>query len=658
MQKANSNGQTAKSIWPAICGAELSAAKKELQPQISFVAVPFSLRYLKSGCQFFIFVFFLLTTVSAFSQTPQQNAAQLRLAQDLERMGQFERAAEIYTALFNADPRNGSYYFSLKRLLLQLRRYDALATAINRRLEVVDDINARVDLGEVEFKRGQTAAAQAAWKTLLQKYPQPGTFAAVANALVENRDYDAAMQVYAQARQQLRNPTLFMLELANLYTLRINYAAATAEYLRFLDANPRQYPFVLSKMNEMARDDEKKLAAVAAAVEAALPQSAQPQLLHRLLAGLFMQGREYGRALSAYQTLERLSSAADKANVGSEIFSFAEQARNAGAFAFAEQGYQIILRDLANSPYLLPAQFGLGQCLQAQGKYAEAQAAFARVIDKASGNRNPWALRGLLAQGEILLENLHDVKGAIAIYQQITERFAQVGGNERIEALFRLGDCYLALGDEPQAIAWYEKARLLGRNNQLVVDKVNFREARLAFYQGRFGAAKNLLETIVNVPREESTAESMVNDALELLLLLDVNLADSAGALLSYAHAEYATAQNQVPAAIDTLESALKGFSQATILPQALFSLGNLYAGQQKFDIASERFRTILGQYAESVVGDRALFRLAEIHETGLRDLRQAQSLYEQLLKDYPQSLFLEEARRRARELAAKNKSS
>ena len=600
----------------------------------------------------------LMMAVNGFGQTPQQNAAQLRLAQDLERLGQYERAADIYAALFNSEPRNGSYYFGLKRMLMQLRRYDELVVAINRRLEVIEDLNARVDLGDIDFKRGQTARAQALWKELLQKHPQPGTYAAVANALIENRAYDDAMQIYLQARQNLRNPSLFMLELANLYTLRVNYAAATAEYLRFLEANPRQFPFVQSKTLEMTRDDEKNLEAVARAIEQALPQSSQQQSLHRLLAGIFMQGREFGRALQAYQTLERLSSAADKANVGSEIFNFAEQARNAGAFSFAEQAYLMIARDLPNSPYWLPAQFGLGQSLQGQGKYAEAQTAFSAVIEKASGPRNPWALRGLLAQGEILFEHLHDVKNAIAIYQQINERFASIAGGEHLEALFRLGDCYLALGDERQAISWYEKARQMGRNDQLVADKVNYRVARLAFYRGRFGEAKNLLEAIVNSPRGESAAESMVNDALELLLLLDVNLADSAGALLSYARAEYAHVQNKPFAAIDTLENLAKRFPNAALLPQALFVLGNLYDGQQQYDAVIERFRTILSQYPESVVGDRALFRLAEVHETGLRDLRQAQSLYEQLLKDYPQSLYLEEARRRGRALAEKNKSS
>jgi tetratricopeptide (TPR) repeat protein len=607
-----------------------------------------------------IALLFLVATTAGLAQTPQQNAARLRLAQDFERMGQFDRAADIYAALFNADPRNGGYYFGLKRALLQLRRYDELVAVINRRLEFIDDINARVDLADVDFKRGQTAKAHAAWQELLQRHPHAGTYGLVANALVENRAYDEALQVYLQGRQQLRNPSLFMLELANLYALRLNYSAAVAEYVRYLEANPRQFPFVQSKVNEMARDDDKNLETVTKAIEQALVQSSQPQSLHRLLAGLFMQGKKYDRALQAYQTLERLSGATDKANVGSEIFNYAEQARNAGAFSFAEQAYLIIVREMASSPYWQPAQFGLGQSLQAQGKYAEAQAAFATVVEKAASGRSPWALRGLLAQGEILADHLHDVKGAIAIYMQIYERFAQFGGNERLEALFRLGDCHLALGDVRQATDWYEKAKQLGRNNQLITDKVNYREARLAFFQGSFNTAKNLLESIVQARPDENAreTESMVNDALELLLLLDANMADSAGALLSYAQAEYAAAQNKQPAAIDTLESLLKRFPQATIVPQALFDLGDLYAGQQRFDIAIERLQKILAQYPESVVGDRALFRLAEIHETGLRDTRKAQTLYEQLLKDYPQSLYLEEARRRARDLAEKNKSS
>jgi len=658
MQKENGKEQLASCRWQTLSPSKISATKQEPQSNFFFAAAPFLLQNLKMCCRLFFLAICFLTATIAFSQTPQQNAARLRLAQDFERMGQFEKAADIYAMLFNAEPRNGAYYYGLKRALLQLRRYDEAVMVINRHLETIENINARVDLGDVDFKRGQMAKAQAYWQELLQKYPQPGTYVAVANAQTENRAYDEAIQIYLQARQQLHNASLFVLELANLYALRVNYAAATAEYLQYLETNPRQFPFVQSRLLEMARDDEKNLEIVAKSIELVLPQSSQAQSLHRLLAGLFMQGRQYDRALQSYQMLEQLTAAADKATVGSEIFNYAEQARNAGAFTFAEQGYLMIVRDLPSSSYWLPAQFGLGQSLQGQGKYAEAQTAFAAVVKKSSNGRNPWALRGLLAQGDILFENLHEVKNAVAIYLQIYERFAQFGGNERLEALFRLGDCHLALGDEKQAIDWYEKARQLGRGNQLVSDKVNYREARLSFYQGDFSETKETLESIVKAPRHNNESESLVNDALELLLLLDANLADSAGALLRFAQAEYAAMQYKSSAAIDTLENLVKQFPQAAILPQALFSLGNLYAGQQKYEATIERLQRVRVEYAESVVGDRALFRLAEIHESGLRDLRKAQSLYEQLLKDYPQSLFLEEARRRARDLAEKNKSS
>ncbi|MDZ7344368.1 MAG: tetratricopeptide repeat protein, partial [candidate division KSB1 bacterium] len=214
-----------------------------------------------------LFYIGVIATTLASAQTPLQSSARLRLAQDLERMGQYDRAAEIYFSLFNADPRDGSYYFGLKRVLLELRQYDELITAINRRLQTIDDITTRVDLADVYYKRGDSDRAQTLWKDLLQENPQPGTYSAVAAAMIDNRLYEEALQIYLQGRQQLRNSRLFVLELANLYTLRLNFTAATQEYLSYLEANPRQFPFVQSKVNELARDDEKRMEAVVATLE-------------------------------------------------------------------------------------------------------------------------------------------------------------------------------------------------------------------------------------------------------------------------------------------------------------------------------------------------------------------------------------------------------
>ena len=48
---------------------------------------------------------------------------------------------------------------------------------------------------------------------------------------------------------------------------------------------------------------------------------------------------------------------------------------------------------------------------------------------------------------------------------------------------------------------------------------------------------------------------------------------------------------------------------------------------------------------------DRLLLQLADLYERDLLDLRLAQKNYETLLEKYPRSIYIEEARRRLRDL-------
>ncbi len=598
----------------------------------------------------------------AFAQTPQQINERLRQAQSFERMGFFEQALGLYRPLFEQDPRNAAYYQGVKRSLLQLRRYDELLALIDRRLTMVGDLNARVDRGDVLFKKGDEADALKYWQEVLQQAPLRDTYATVAAALRDNNSYDEALKVYLAGREKLRDPSLFTLDLANLYELRLEFENAATEYVRLLQSDQRQFPLVQRRLLEMTNEYEVN-ANIVATIEKLLPNHPAAEGLHRLRASLFLQNKEYARAFNEYQTLERLANPADKANAGNEIFNFAEEARRAEACEYAAQAYRLIL-NLEKSPYTFPALIGMGQCLRAQGKYAEALEAFAQLLQKTgNNNRNPWTLRAWREQAEIYFTNLGDMSNAIEIYRRIYDAYSDNALREKSEALFRLGDCYLIKGDLKGATNWYETARRFAAKSALIQDKINFSLARLEFFQGRFRPTLQLLETITNRPRareeeeNQEEAESMVNDALELTLLIEANFADSAGALLSYAHAEFLTTQQKRNAAIDSLQQLVQRFPQATLVPQAQFNLAALYTKEGKHSEAVTAYRTILEKYSDSVVGDRALFRLAVLTGEQLRDYQQAQKLFEQLLRDYPNSIFLDEARRNARRLAERNKT-
>lgn len=631
--------------------AKTQRARHEL-PGVASAPPRLGVRFLLLAC--------LLLTNNLAAQNPQLNSARLNQAQTFERVGYFDRAAEIYKQLFESDPRNGIYYQGLKRCLMQVRRYDDLLSAIQRRLTVMDDLSSRIDIGVVYYNQNDQAGAFKHWNDLLKQYPAAGTYASVAASMKDSRAFDEALRVYQEGRKRFGQENLFALELADLYASRLEYEAAADEYFRHLAVETRQLPFVQRRLIELAKGSEEAARQIEKAVSRYLGQNPNALDMRRLLAVILLENKEYARALAEYQVLDKQAGANE---AGAEIFNFAEQARNAGAWDFAEQAYQMILTTNAKSPYANPAMMGLAECYQQQGKHQQALQALQSLIEKAGTNaRNPWIIRAMLEQGDIQFTHLKDMNAALAIYKKVYDAAAEPNSKERLDtssptrldAVFRLGDCHLALGEVAQAVNWYETARRLGGARPGVEEKVKFALTRLEFYQGRFRNAKSMLEGIVAQPAKGNQEESMVNDALEMLLLIEANFADSAGALRSYAQAEFLSVKQNRRAAIDTLNRLIEKYPNAGILPQAMYNLGLLYSDEGQYPSAVAMLQAVAEKHGESIVGDRALFRLAEIHADKMHDYAQAQKLFEKLLETYPNSLYLEEARRRVRSLSDK----
>ncbi len=603
-------------------------------------------------------VLLLLTLVFGLplaAQNPQLNAARLNQAQTYERVGQYDRAAELYQSLFDSDPRNGIYYQGLKRSLLSLRRYDELLAAINRRLTIINDLNTRIDLGVVLYNQNQQQAARKYWDDLLASFPATNTYAAVAAAMKETRALDEALQVYQNGRKRFGQESLFAIELAELHLARLDYEAAATEYLRHLQTDVRQLPFVQRRLIELVRESNEAATQVEKAITARLSQNTNAIELRRLLAAVLLENRHYAAALAEYQALEQRVTA--QAEAGTEIFNFAEQARLAGAWEYAAQAFEMILTDNRKSPFINPAALGLAECHEQLGQYRQALDALQSLITKLGENsRNPWVTRALWRQAEIYFTHLKDMPAAISTYRKIYENTADPNAKERLEAIFRLGDCHLALGQVQQAKTWYETARRFSANRPYVEDKIKYSLGRLQFYLGHFQSAKSMLEDVAASPARGNEPESMVNDALELLLLIDANLADSATALRCYAAAEFLAIKGKLGAAIDTLHALLAAHPNALLVPQAMYNIAQWQIEAGQYAKAVAMLQTLLAQHSESVVADRALFRLAELHANQLNDPAQAQKLYEKLLESYPKSIHLEEARRRVRSLTDKLK--
>ena len=144
---------------------------------------------------------------------------------------------------------------------------------------------------------------------------------------------------------------------------------------------------------------------------------------------------------------------------------------------------------------------------------------------------------------------------------------------------------------------------------------------------------------------------------MELSLRIHDNLADDTNEvpLVMYARADLMEFRNQDSLALLTLDSIEKKFANHALSDDILYKRYEIKFKQYKYEEAAQLLQTIVKNYNYDLLGDDAMFKLAELYETKLNDKEKAKALYEDLLSKHSDSLFTVEARKRFRRLRGDN---
>ncbi len=589
------------------------------------------------------------TPQSGLAQSLDQRNSRLRIAQDLERRGLYDRALRIYFSLYQQVPRNQLYYEGVKRNLIRLDRFDELSTIVEEQIRRTGDPRFLADLGDVRFRSGRHEEARAIWRDLLEKHPQNrAVYPYVANAMISNRLYDEAIEVYLQARRNLNQPDLFVFELGNLYAIRLNYDAATREYLDFLEKQPNQFGYIESRIATYTKEPEQAHK-VAELLQKRLEQSKHEYLMRKLLADLYLRIGDYSRSLQQFKILEAMTNPLDRKTKagGQELYFFADKALRAGEVEHARQAFDLILTNYADSPFRFKALFGLAQAHQLQGRAEAAIRAYEDLI--AAAPTSPLAYEAQMQIGEIYFEDLFDLERALDAFKAVVERFPN--DPRTVEAGFRIGDCYLARGDLKEATTWYQKPLARRGVKPAQRDKALYKTAYALFLEGEYDAALERLNQITAaVAQKPASGEDYVNDAFELIFIIEENR-KSEEALRAFTEAQRLQHLREFDQAMARLKDLVERFPQTPILDDALLHLGELARIQGHYEAAIGYFAQLVQEQPESVYAPLAQKRIGEVYEEDLGDAHKAYSAYEQVLIRYPNSLYLEEVRQRMRRL-------
>ena len=149
-----------------------------------------------------------------------------------------------------------------------------------------------------------------------------------------------------------------------------------------------------------------------------------------------------------------------------------------------------------------------------------------------------------------------------------------------------------------------------------------------------------------------STTELIANDALYLSVQITENVEDSNYYPLSrFAAADLLLFCNKDKEAEALLDSISVAFPKHPLCDDILMMHARIAEKHHDFVKALSYLKTIYEQYGKDVLGDDAVFHMAEIFQQDLHNNEQAKHFYEQLILDYPGSTFVQTARQRLREL-------
>jgi tetratricopeptide (TPR) repeat protein len=610
-----------------------------------------------------LFFFFL---EDARAQQSPDEANKFRLAQSFERSGMYEKAANLYEELYNHNPSNFVFFDGLHRMYVQLKEYPKAISLVQTKLEhQPSDLTLLGTLSEDYLKAGKEPEARATWEqALVADSKNPNVYRYILNILFRNRLFRDEVDVLLRGRKNTDKPNLFAMDLGFAYTILGQYNDATVEYARELQANSTSLNLVESRM-AMYTAKPDGLATAIATVQKEIQNDQKNVTLQRLLAWLYLEGKQFEGALAVYRVIDQLGSSS-----GRELLSFADRASKEKAYEVAAEAFNEVIQRYPREPIVPLARLGFARVIEeisakrdslgssvetvehgpeeeppvneTSPTYSGAIASYEAIVHDYPGSE--YALQALYRIGLIKFDRFFDIDGALQTFDQIDSQFPS--SRMAPAVALKAGEILTAKGELGMASERFKKVEAIPFSTQSEKDKATYELAELDYFQGSYDSALVKLKTLLT-----NLSADIANDALLLQEFIRDHRTTDEHALKEYAHAELLERQRKLSEAIAVLQNLIDTEAASPLVDDAMLNLGRLERKLGAPMRALSIYQKLIFDHPESILRDQAQLGIGEIYQFSLNDKQKAIAAYQELLEKYPSSLYLDEVRKRIRQL-------
>ena len=594
----------------------------------------------------FLGILFLVILGMQLSARPGVNE---QLALQYYQEGDYGKAASLYKDIYLKTPTNLNYNYYLNSLF-GLQDYNTAEKFIKSLIKKYpEEIKFKVELGYVYELAGNTKKAEKIYKKAFKNVQRSrGSYIALSNAFQNRGHSDFAEELLIKGKNKFEPP--LNVDLADLYFAQGEYNKMMDSYLDLIQHNDDYLDLVKGKLQLILASPGSSKVSEATREELLKRTQKYPSktIYAELLYWYSVQKREFDIALIQAKSLDR------QFNEGGErVFQLSNILISNEKYDKAVDGFNYILSLGKNNRFYKSAEINV---LFAKFKDVEIKGnldnktllkivdEYNAVINKYGKNRSTVSLMRNLAK--IQAYYLHNTAEAESLLNQILN-FPQLDKKIEAEVKLELGDVLLFEGKKWSASLLYKQVEKSFKNDPIGYE-AKFKAAKFFYYVGEMEWAKVQLDVL-----KGATSKLIANDAMELSLLIAENIdPDSTYSSLSlFAEAELLVLQKKYDEAfmlLDTIDAIFPGY---TILPNVEYKRAEIYFELRDYQKAAFYYNQTAVKYSYASIADNAMIKLAHLYDNQLNDKAKAKEIYEQILLNYPGSLFTIEARKRFNEL-------
>ncbi len=595
----------------------------------------------KTTCLKWVLLLLFAFPLSLLAQTEPSDE---QLAIQYYSNREFEKAAMVFSNLY--DKRPDTYYYSYYlQCLIETQKYEEAEKLVKKHRKKNNLARFNVDLGYLYELSNQSDKAKKEYDRAIKELPaQQYQIVDLANAFLSRRHPELAIETYQFGRKLLNNPTLFSIEIAQMYQTSGNIAMMMEEYLNMIDQNPGNVDDIQFRLQGVFSEDEKgeKYETIRKSILKRVQKQPENMGFAVLMYWLSLQKDDYEMAFIQAKAIDKRFTKNNQL-----VYDFSAIAAGNGQWSYAKNGYQLIIDQGENADRYFSSRLALLDV-----KYEEITSEYppqmAKVVDLDKQystlirefDFNPQMAPYIRSLAALKAYYLNQSTAAQTLLDSAI-KIPGIDAKEKALCKIDLADILLYSNNVWDATLLYSQVEKDFPNDTLGQD-AKFRNAKLSFYIGEFEWSKAQLDVL-----RAATSKLIANDAMQLYMLIaDNEDEDSTNfALKHYANADLYYFRKMYKEANMCLDSIGMLSMEHPLNDEVLYKKAQIAISQGQFALADTLLTGVYNYYSEDILADDALFLAADLNQHQLKNIEKAITLYEKLIINYPGSVYINQAR-------------